>query len=145
VFTNLGSFLGAMELSAGNNTNSPFLPDLAVPLNVGPTITNWQFVAMTDAAVERIPQQLLSMVQLENPVRFAIYAWGQSLRPADRSLVTVPGPTFQLCTNYQITGEVVTKSVVRIEPRVITDWPGATNNVTNLNIVVESYEVLQNP
>jgi hypothetical protein len=146
VFTNLGAFLGTMELSVGNVTNSPFLPTNAPPLLVDGSAThNWRYFPLTDVAAERIPQQLLSMVHLENPVRFAIYAWGQSLRPANRSLVNVPGPTFQLCTNYQITGEVATKSIVRIEPRVITDWPGATDNVTNLNIVVESYEVLQNP
>ena len=43
-----------------------------------------------------------------------IYAYGQALKPADRSLVT-SGPYFGLCTNYQITAEVATRAVIRIE------------------------------
>ena len=44
-----------------------------------------------------------------------IYAFGQALRPAENSIVKTPGPFRGLCTNYQVTGEVVTKTAVRVE------------------------------
>jgi len=43
-----------------------------------------------------------------------VYCWGQSLKPADRSIVT-SGPFFGICTNYQITGETFTRAVVRVD------------------------------
>ena len=66
------------------------------------------------------------------------YAFGQSLRPADRSVITAPGPYQGLCTNYQITGEVVTKTAVRFEEF-------KRQNASDLyRAVVESYNVLPN-
>ncbi len=74
-----------------------------------------------DSDYERIPQQILSLLQLGEP-RFVVYAWGQSLKPARRnpdgsgpSIVTAAGPDKGLCLNYQITGEMATRSVVRVE------------------------------
>jgi hypothetical protein len=113
VFTNLGGFLAAPALT----DQSPYLKAI-------PVVTN------ADAIVERIPQQILSLVREDVP-HFTIYSFGQSLRPAPGSLVTAPGPYFGLCTNYQITGELITKTVVRF------DGPA-----TNLEAVVESHRVL---
>jgi hypothetical protein len=62
--------------------------------------------------------------------RFLIYSYGQALKPAPHSIVT-SGNFFGLCTNYQITAEVATRAVVRIE--------GAP---TNTHAVVESFNVL---
>ena len=42
-------------------------------------------------------------------------AYGQSLQPAPNSIVTAGGPFFGLCTNYTITAEQVTRTVVEIE------------------------------
>ena len=81
--------------------------------------------AIDDAAMERIPQQILGLLKAESAPRFVIYSYGQSLKPADRG-VLVSGPYFNLCTNYQVTAEVATKAVVRVEgvpdkPRVIVE------------------------
>ncbi len=114
VFTNLSRILAVPQLSI----NSPYV--------TGSTLD--------DAAVERIPQQLLSLLTVEEVPRITVYAWGQSLKPARQSLFPGGGTNFQLCTNYQITGEVVTKTVLRIE--------GTTNAP---RAVVESYNVLSNP
>ena len=77
---------------------------------------------------ERIPQQILSLLKVGEP-RFVIYGWGQSLKPArlgvqydgsGRIDPTKPlsGPSIDPGTktvnNYQVTGEVATRSVVRV-------------------------------
>ena len=115
-FTSLGQILAVPELS----TNSPFLNlSSAVQLQSG----------LNDAVYEWLPQQILSLVRVGEP-RFVIYSYGQALHPADRSVLT-SGPFFGMCTNYQVTAEVVTRAVVRIE--------GAPNNP---HAVIESYNVL---
>jgi hypothetical protein len=78
-----------------------------------------------DEVVERIPQQVLSLLKADEP-RLTIYALGQSLRPAQNSLVLEPGPNFRLCTNYEVTAEIATKTVLRFEgppthPRVVKE------------------------
>ncbi|MBI3882318.1 MAG: hypothetical protein HY301_19955 [Verrucomicrobia bacterium] len=127
VFTNLATLLTAPELSVA----SPYL---------GATPSDMANYALNDAAVERLPQQLLSLLNVEDAARVVVYCWGQSLKPADRSIVVTPGPNFGLCTNYQIAGEVGTKAVLRFEKRVTTTPPA-----TNINVVVESYQVLPTP
>ena len=47
--------------------------------------------------------------------RFVVYAYGQSLRPAPGSVIPEPGPFFKMPTNYVITGEFVTKTLMRLE------------------------------
>jgi len=71
-----------------------------------------------DEVVERIPQQIGSLLRLGEP-QFVIYAWGQSLRP--KSFYN-PGPSllgspnlFKLCTNYTITGEFLTRTVCHLD------------------------------
>ncbi|MHB8522662.1 MAG: hypothetical protein ACYDH9_18140 [Limisphaerales bacterium] len=112
-FQHMGDVLATPELTA----NSPFLNLLAVSNR-------------TDVAYERIPQQILSLLKPDEP-RMVIYAFGQSLKPADHSLVLLPGANFRLCTNYQITAEFVTRTVLRID--------GGLNNP---RAVVESYSIL---
>ena len=87
---------------------------------------------LDDFAVERIPQQVLSLLKADEP-RVTIYSYGQSLRPAEGSLRTDPNPIrlLNLCTNYQITGEFAAKRVVRFD-----------GSLTNLNAVVESEIVI---
>ena len=74
--------------------------------------------------MERIPRQVLSLLKTDEP-RMVIYSFGQSLKPAERSLVTL-GNYYNICTNYQITGELVTKTVLRFEeapykPRTVVE------------------------
>jgi len=116
-FPDLGSVLASPALT----TNSPYL-------NLSPDQTQY---GIRDEVYERIPQQILSLLKEDEPY-VVIYAFGQSLRPAENSIVRTPGPYRGLCTNYQVTGEVVTKTAVRIE-----------NPKSRIyKAVVESYNVL---
>jgi len=87
---------------------------------------------VTDAAYERIPQQILSLLRVGQP-RFAIYSYGQTLKPANASLVLDPNYSyaFNLCTNYQIVGESAYRTVFRLE-----------GNPAQPNVVIESYTPL---
>ncbi len=111
---------------------------LATPaLTVQSPFLNWRNTTVSraglnDFAVERIPQQVLSLLKADEP-RVTIYAYGQSLRPADQSLrlEATPARLFNLCTNYQITGEFALKRVVHF------DGP-----LNNMKAVVESEIVI---
>ncbi|NDH54734.1 MAG: hypothetical protein EBY24_22790, partial [Betaproteobacteria bacterium] len=124
VFTNLDGVGGSFEhvgdiLSVANLTqNSPFLS--------GQNITN----GITDALMEWLPQQTLSLMRVGAQPRFVIYSYGQTLAPAPNGIVT-SGTYPGMITNYQVTAETVTRSVVRVE--------GAP---TNAHAVVESYNIL---
>jgi hypothetical protein len=116
-FSKLGDILQVPELTVA----SPFLNTSSQNvLNRG----------ITDAAYERLPQQILGLTKADQTPRFLIYAWGQTLEPADRSIIT-SGPYLGLCTNYQVTAEVAVRAVVRVE--------GAP---ANPHVVVEAYNVL---
>ncbi len=127
-FTHMGDFLAIPQLTV----KSPFL-------NLSDPQKQW---AITDAAYERIPQQILSLLRLGEP-RFVVYCWGQSLKPADNSIVFDPPnlrPELQnVCTNYQITGEVATRAIIRFEQRL--EQRGSAT-VTNYQGVVETYNIL---
>jgi hypothetical protein len=116
-FNYLGDILATPELTV----NSPFL-NASTP--------NLQNYGLTDAAYERIPQQVFGLLNCDHTPRFVIYSWGQALKPAPRSVVP-SGQFGGLCTNYQITAEVGTRAVVRID--------GAPNNP---HAVIESFNVL---
>jgi hypothetical protein len=144
VFSNLASFLSVSELSATNSGGivSPYLSLNGLPppvRRVGSANPNsyMDTLGLDDVSYERIPQQVLSLLKVEEQPRFAVYVWGQSLKPADRSIV-LSGSAFGLCTNYQVTGEVAAKAIVRVDRRVT---PTSTNYIT----VLESYQLLPNP
>ena len=120
-FKHVGDILSVPTLSQ----NSPFLKGL--------NITN----GIPDALMEWLPQQTLPLLRLSSQPRFVIYSYGQTLTPAPNGVVT-SGPNLAngtspagMITNYQVTAETVTRSVVRIE--------GAP---TNAHAVVESYNIL---
>jgi len=142
-FNKLSDLMSTPELSEG----SPYL-------NVDPNLLNAFMpsgtAVITDADYERIPQQILSLVKLGEP-RFVVYAWGQSLKPARRnpedtgpSIVT-SGPDRGLCRNYQITGEMATRAVIRVEFDRITDPLSPQFNQLDYSrprAVVESFNLL---
>ena len=95
VFNRLGRVLATPELTVA----SPYLN----PENL-----------VTDAVLERIPQQILGLLREDEP-RFVVYAFGQALREAPNSLYLAAGSFNRLCTNYQVTAEYAAKAVIRIE------------------------------
>jgi len=82
-FRHLGDILAVPELTE----QSPFL-------NQSTALQRQQ--GLSDAAYERLPQQVLSLLTLGTP-RFVVYGYGQTLRPANNSLITA-GPFLGLCT-----------------------------------------------
>jgi len=131
VFTSLGQILSVPQLTVASpyvNTNS-FTGANAAQIN-------------EDAIVERIPQQILSLLRVGSP-RYVIYAYGQALKPANNSIYQ-GSSYFGICTNYQITGEVATRTVLRIENYPV---PGVLDSagkpaVFRPRAVVESFNVL---
>jgi hypothetical protein len=98
-------------------------PELTVASPYLSASTN--YAGLNDAVVERIPQQILGLLRGGEQPRFVIYSYGQALKPANNSIVA-SGPYLGLCTNYQVTAEVATRAVVRIEgapakPRAIIE------------------------
>lgn len=67
-----------------------------------------------DEAIERIPQQILSLLKADEP-RFVVYSFGQTLKEAPNSLTFGEGVFNRMCTNYQVKSEFVTRSVIRID------------------------------
>jgi hypothetical protein len=117
-FQTVGDILAVPELTVA----SPF-----INTNLPPTDPNY---ALSDAVCERIPQQILGLLKCDHTPRFVVYAFGQTLKPANHSIV--PSGLFTgLCTNYQIMAEAATRAVVRVD--------GAP---TSPHIVVESFNVL---
>lgn len=105
-FKRLGEICSVPQLS----DKSPYI-DVSGPVN--------------DAVYERIPQQVLGLLRCDEAPRFVVYCYGQALKPANRSVRT-SDPYQGMCTNYQVTAEVATRAVVRIEgapqkPRVIVE------------------------
>jgi hypothetical protein len=121
-FTNLGSVLSVPTLS----DRSPFL-DSRTDLVRNSSIT--------DEIMERIPQQILSLMRPDEP-RAVVYCFGQSLKPAANSLITAPGVFYGMCTNYQVTGEFATKSVLRF------DGVPNTRGNAGLRAVIEDHRAL---
>jgi hypothetical protein len=98
-----------------------------------------------DSDYERIPQQILSLLKLGEP-RFVVYAWGQSLKPARTnpedngpSIVT-SGDWRGLCRNYQITGELAVRAVVRVDFE--RDPNTQLTDYRKPHAVVESYSIV---
>jgi hypothetical protein len=95
--------------------------------------TNQLGKAFTDDALEAIPQRVLSLLKADEP-RMVVYSFGQTLKPAPRSLAT-SGNFYNLCQNYQVTGEYATKTIIRVE--------GELRNTNNpVRTVIESFEQL---
>ena len=105
-FKRLGDILAVPELT----TASPLLNTNTTANKGNIQLEN----GINDAVYERLPQMLLGLMRGGDQPTFTIYAYGQTLHPANRSIVT-SGPYFGLCTNYQITAEFATRTVVQVE------------------------------
>jgi hypothetical protein len=122
-FVRMGHVLAAPALSV----ESPYLNRATDQTRFG----------LNDVFYEWIPQQILGLLKEDEPF-VVVYAYGQSLRPADRSIIVTPGPFQGMCTNYQITGEVLTKTALRLEEIRRPNLPSLYRTVT------ESFAVLPN-
>ena len=129
-FRTLGDVLSTPTLTEF----SPFLNISPAELAVKLPPTEQQKYGIHENVMEWIPQQVLSLLKEDEP-RVTVYAFGQALKPAERSIVTRPGRYYGMCTNYSIVGEVFTKTTYKLEEQ----WEG-TNQV--YRAVVEDYQVL---
>ncbi len=120
LFQSLGRILATPELTA----TSPFLDTRQGSQRDFDHLLN-------DAVMERIPQQILSLLKPDEP-RFVVYAFGQALREAPNSVYLGSGVFNRLCTNYQVKAEFVTKTVIRLE-----------GTIAQPRAVIESYNELQ--
>jgi hypothetical protein len=154
-FINDDGLVGSFE-HVGDILAAPFL-----------TISNqWLFAnnantnVINDEMYEWLPQQTLSLLRVggspQSPMRYVVYCYGQTLKPAPNGIVVTGGPFFGMCTNYQIVSEIATRAVVRFNS-VVTNVPAMITNslnqlvwtnaptpsfVTNNNAVIESFNVL---
>ena len=140
-FQHLGDVLATPQLTV----MSPFLNTNATGGVAGTGLASPGANGINDAIMERIPQQIMSLLTLNQSPRFVIYSFGQTLHPADHSLV-IGGAFNGLCTNYQITAESATRAVVRVEG---TSDPQYVNGRVDLQgrsypprLVVEQFNVL---
>ncbi len=119
-FVRMGDILSVPQLSVGDTPTdaSPYLSLFDSNMLYG----------VHDVALERIPQQVLSLLKADDMPRVVIYAWGQSLKP---NSVVLSGEYRGMVTNYTVVSEHATRTVLRIEggPR-------------NPRVVVENYTVL---
>jgi len=114
VFHKVGDILAAAALT----TRSPFM--LANNNGVYP-------LNCTDEIVERIPQQTLSLLKVGEP-QFVIFAWGQALKPKGPPYLG-GGINNGIYTNYDITGEFLTRTVCHLV------------RTNGLRMVIDSYNV----
>jgi len=129
-FKNVGDILSVPELS----TNSPFLN-----LTSGTQLER----GINDAVYEWLPQQVMGLLRTGEP-RFVVYSYGQTLRPARNSLYQGSGPYRLMCTNYQVTAEIATRTVLRVDG---SPDPAHANHPDPAkryppHIVVESFNLL---
>ncbi len=120
VFTRVGQILALPEFT----TNSPY-------------VVNAPLGTYRDEVYERIPQQIMGLLRVGSP-RYVVFAYGQSLKPAQNSVV-YSGANFGLCTNYQITGEYSSRTVFRVENQPVPGYPVAQQP----KVVIESFNVMQ--
>ena len=152
MFRTLGEFLSTPELTDA----SPFLDQPYTDGFSKSRLFSATESVITDFEMERIPAQMLGLVTVGEP-RFVIYAWGQALQPAPygvefdaqgklvttpSSIITKTGNLFKLCNNYQVTAEVATRAVLRID----VDPAGLTNSAALVRprAVIESFNILPN-
>jgi len=127
LLTEASPFLNTADVLSGD-------PDTAIPAG-----------GITDEVLERIPQQIMGLLNMNPSPRFVVYAYGQTLRPAEASIVTGLGGFSGLCTNYQVTAETAVRAVVRVDGSPDTRFDDEDDQFGRRyppRIVVEQYNVL---
>ena len=153
-FTRLSDILSVRAFTTDYLTNlGGWFPGFD-PMNPPPNKLNFK---LHDSDYERIPEQVLGLLKV-GEARFAVYAWGQSLKPARFGVtkngrnVERSGPSILTADvqgvgdrgtvmNYQVTGEAATRTILNVE------FERDNNNqpiYSRPRIVVESFNVLPN-
>lgn len=132
-FDSLGRILATPELT--------FASPPATPASTG-TLPRRLPVWPRDEVLERVPQQILSLLKADEP-RFVVYAFGQTLKEAPSSLYFGEGIFNRMCTNYQVKSEFVTRSVVRLDGSL--DSPRAIAVRTSMRFSANSETLLGPP
>jgi hypothetical protein len=146
--TNMALFPNRVFRYRGDVLATPQLSD-ASPFLITNNIKSMTAGGINDEVMERIPQQITGLLTMNHFPRFVIYSFGQTLRPAERSVLT-SGPFNLLCTNYQVTAETATRAVIRVEgspdPQYTNDvfhpHPDIFGRFYPPRIVVEQFNVL---
>jgi hypothetical protein len=132
-FARLSEVLAVTNLTAGSPfLHPPFITDAAAQM---------KSKLLRDSDYERIPEQIMSLIKLGD-TRYVIYTWGQSLKPAH---VVTSGSHRGLVDNYQITAEVATRAVVRIDFEAYTnrnDIHYEKPNYQRPRAVTESFNIM---
>lgn len=158
-FTKLSDILSVPELNAA----SPLIRNPQTEaLGFGPARDRQPQVEtmIYDSDYERIYEQILGLLKVGEP-RFVIYAWGQSLKPARLGVQyngnnidlnqPLSGPSIdpdtKLVNNYQVTGEVATRAVVRaVFPERESNNPADAGyfrpDYRRPRLVVESFNII---
>jgi len=134
-FTNADGLAGSFE-HVGDILTAP-------QLTVQSPFLNWANVAqqangISDELYEWLPQQLMSLLRVDDTPRYVIYSYGQALKPAPNGIYTGGGAYFGMVTNYQVVAEAATRAVVRfngIRTNIITTvvtFDSSGNKITNL-------------
>lgn len=131
-FANADGLVGAFE-HLGDLLSVPQLTEQSPFLNFDQA---QQQYGINDEMYEWLPQQTLGLLRVNDTPRYAIYCYGQTLRPAANSIVTTGN--IGLVTNYQIMAESTARAIVRVDKLV-------TASGTNYSTVIESYDQLPPP
>jgi len=135
VFRNPDGLTGAFEHKS-DIMAAPLLSDQSPFLhwnNNGNLDLNQMTNGISDEMYEWLPQQVMPLLSGgDQPTRYAIYCWGQSLQPAPGGVYLGNDNFFGMVTNYQVTSETATRVVVEIQ--------GAVTN--NIQSVIKSFNIL---
>lgn len=122
VFSSLAEFLTVPELTVASPYLTPATGTTFAPQS-----------SPRDSDYEALPEKMISLLKPGEP-RFVVYVFGQSLKPAPQSVI--PGGNLRgLCVNYEVTGEMAAKAVMRVDS---TLQPGPPR----LQAVIESFNLL---
>jgi hypothetical protein len=139
-FKHVGDILSTLQLTESSpllNTNSIFSNGKVLPGS------QQLLYGISDEMYEWLPQQAMSLLRGSGAPRYVIYSYGQTLKPAPGGIVTSGGGFFGMVTNYQITAETATRTVVRVDG--VTDPVDGTPlkpPLAHPHIVIESFNIL---
>jgi hypothetical protein len=128
VFSSLAEFVSVPELTLA----SPYLTAAS-----GTTFAPQS--SPRDSDYEALLEKTLSLLK-PGEARFEIYAFGQSLKPAPQSILTDRNFP-RLCINYEVTGELAARAVMRVDLVPIAN-PAPGQPTVRPQAVIESYNIL---